>query len=177
MRTINKRLLYIIPLILIEMMIQMAFFWLVPDCRCKWVVYAILTIATVVHLVISYVLVLCFEIRRTAATIVAGSVVQFMIIAASIYLWAVNASARNALFMLLIILTFYIVIMTLFGFSIEGVTSRNEGIAGTNNPGPAASTNKTSAPTPNHRRTVNCSTGNSNAVRKNTTPPPLPARH
>lgn len=115
-----KKHLYIIPLFLFEVMIQLGFFWLAPMCECRWVVYSFLTVMTVAHLVVTFVLTTNNGIRKSAATVVAGSFIQAVIIGAVVLLLAVGASVRSALFLMLMLMALYTAVVSILWISIEG---------------------------------------------------------
>lgn len=112
-----KKYLYIIPLFLLEVMIQLGFFWLAPMCECRWVVYFFLTIMTIAHLVITFVFMIKYGVRKYAATIVAGSFIQAIIMGAVILLLTVEASVRSALFLMLMLLALYAAVVAIFWIS------------------------------------------------------------
>lgn len=115
-----KKYLFIIPLFLLEVMVQLGFFWLAPEYACRWVVYSFLTVMTVAHLVITYVLLVQHGPRKAAATIVAGSFIQALNIGATIFLLAVNSTIRSASFPMLMLMVLYAAIETILWISIEG---------------------------------------------------------
>lgn len=115
-----KKYLFIIPLFLLEVMVQLGFFWLAPAYECRWVVYAFLTVMTVAHLVVTYVLMVQHGPRKAAATIVAGSFIQALNIGATIFLLAVNSTIRSASFLMLMLMVLYVAIETILWISIEG---------------------------------------------------------
>jgi len=173
----SRNKLYIIPLFLIEMIIQLGFFWLAPECDCTWVVYAFLTIATTLHLVLSFLITTRFGIRRAAASVVAGTFIQLLIITSSIYLLAMNASARNATFLILILVSLYATVTALFGFSIEGFI-RNGGDPAERQPEmDETDSNRTGCSVPGHSRSEHQRYESNASVRsRRNTPPPLPVK-
>ena len=163
----KKNYLYIIPLFLLEMIFQLAFFWLAPDCECKWIVYIVISAMTISHLVLSFVLTDRFGIRRSAATIVSGTFIQVIMVSAGVILLFSQADKKNAVFSMVLLALFYALTVMLFGFSIESSTviknSKNSG---------SPSINESPSPniTPNPRRYMH---GNEHI---STTPPPLPRK-
>lgn len=115
-----KKYLFIIPLFLLEVMVQLGFFWLAPEYACRWVVYSFLTVMTIAHLVVSYVLMVQHGPRKAAATIVAGSFVQTLNIGATVLLLAVNSTIRSVSFLMLMLMVLYAAIVTILWISIEG---------------------------------------------------------
>lgn len=120
-----KKYLYIIPLFLFEVMVQLGFFWLAPKCECRWVVYSFLTVMTVAHLVVTFVLTSNNGVRKSAATVVAGSFIQVVIIGAVVLLLAVGASVRSSLFLMLMLMALYTAVVTILWISIEGFGNNN----------------------------------------------------
>lgn len=116
----NKKYFYIIPLLLLEVMIQLGFFWLAPDNACKWVVYAFLSGMTLAHLIIVFALQILYGIRRSAATIVAGSFAQALVIGASVWLLSVDSSVRSSIFLMSMLAVLYIALVAILWISIEG---------------------------------------------------------
>ena len=145
----NRKYLYIIPLMLVEVVIQLGFFWLAPDNECRWLVYLFLTVMTVVHLAIAFVMINVYGARRSAAAIVAGSFVQLVIIGVSILLLLVNAPIRSTIYPELILAVSYVAIVTIFWIAIERKDDTVESVA---------------------RPTVGCTTARR-------TPPAVPTRH
>ncbi len=122
----RKNVFCAIPLILIELALQLTFFWLVPNVESKWIVYCIGTIMTASHLFLVFYLGMRFGTRRSAATVVGGTVIQAVLLAASAVLVMIDASSRNTLFMLSIISIFYIAIVTSLGLFIENVSESDD---------------------------------------------------
>jgi len=122
----RKNVFYAIPLILIALALQLTFFWLVPNVESKWIVYCIGTIMTSLHLFLVYYLGTRFGTRRSAATVVAGTVIQSVLLIASAVLVMIDATSRNTVFMLSIISIFYIAIVTSLGLFIESVPESND---------------------------------------------------
>lgn len=122
----KKQLLSIIPLLLFEVMIQLGFFWLAPDKTCKWVVYAFLTALSLSHLMITYGLWSKYGIRRAAATIVAGSAVQVLIILGSVFLLSQDASIRSSVFLMLMLCLLYVILVSILWINIEGFSDNTE---------------------------------------------------
>ena len=121
-----KKYLYSIPLFLLEVIIQLAFFWLAPMCECRWIVYSFLTGMTLVHLVITFVLMVRYGVRKNAATIVGGSFVETLIIGAAVYLLMIRSNSRSALFMMLVLMALYAAVVTILCISIEGFGEQYE---------------------------------------------------
>jgi len=115
----NTKYLYLIPLTLLEVILQLAFFWLAPEVPCYWVVYVFGTVMTLIHMGVTFVLGTKYGVRRGAATIVAGSVCQVILVATCGVLLASGANIRNAVFALLIVSMLYAIIVTLLVLSIE----------------------------------------------------------
>lgn len=115
----NNKYLYLIPLTLLEVMLQLAFFWLAPDVPCYWVVYVFGSVLTLIHIVAVFVLGIKYGIRRSAATVVAGSISQVILVTTCGVLLASGSGIRNAIFALLIVSMLYVVIVTLLVLSIE----------------------------------------------------------
>ncbi len=143
----NKKLYYIIPLFLLEAMIQLGFFWLSPSTESRWVVYAFLTVTSITHLVITYVLLSGYGIRRAIPTVIAGSVAEMMIVVSSALLLAFKASLRSSLFLMFILTILYAALVATFALSIDRVVGesgdngdRNDGIrySGNGIPSPEA---------------------------------------
>ena len=122
----RKNVFYAIPLILIELALQLTFFWLVPNVESKWIVYCIGTIMTSSHLFLVFYLGTRFGTRRSAATVVAGTVIQAILLIASAALVMIDATSRNTVFMLSIISIFYIAIVTSLGLFIENLPESND---------------------------------------------------
>ncbi len=122
----RRNVFYAIPLFLIAVALQLTFFWLAPDVKCKWIVYCIGTIMTLSHLFLVFYLGSRFGTRRSAATVVAGTVIQAILLIASAALLIADATPRNAIFMLVIISVFYIAIVTSLALFIEGATEPND---------------------------------------------------
>lgn len=132
----KKRYLYIIPLFLVELMLQMLFFWLAPETAAKWIVYSIVTVMTIAHLILTFVLIFKYGIRRAAAPVTAGTFVQFLIVGSAVFLLIVAADVRNALFLLFILSILYITVILLLGLSMEDkkiLCSADDGYKGDDN--------------------------------------------
>jgi len=117
----TKKYLYIIPLFLLEVMIQLGFFWLAPTCECRWVVYSFLTVMTIAHLMITFVLITRYGVRKCASTIVAGSFIQTIIIVATVFLLIANVTVRSSLFLMLMLMALYVAVVTIMWIAIEGI--------------------------------------------------------
>lgn len=115
----SSKYLYLIPLSLIEVILQLAFFWLAPDVPCYWIVYAFGSVLTLVHIIVAFVVGSTYGVRISAATIVAGSICQILLIVTCCILLVSGSSIRNAVFSLMIASILYIVIVTLLILSIE----------------------------------------------------------
>lgn len=115
----NNKYLYLIPLVLLEAILQLAFFWLAPAVPCYWIVYAFGSALTLIHIGVTFVLGIKYGVRRSAATVVAGSVCQVILITVCAVLLAGGSEIRNAIFALLIVSMLYAVIVTLLVLSIE----------------------------------------------------------
>lgn len=115
----SNKYLYLIPLVLIEVILQLAFFWLAPDVPCYWVVYAFGSALTLVHIGVSFGIGSTYGTRRSGATIVVGSICQIILLAICCVLLASGSNIRNAIFSLMIASMLYIVMVTLLFFSIE----------------------------------------------------------
>ena len=124
----TKKYLYIIPLFFLEAVIQLGFFWLAPECECRWMAYAFLTVMTLVHLTITFVVFSEYGVRKGAATVVAGSVIQVLVIGATVWLLAVRATERSALFLMLMLMALYAAVVTILWISIEGFSENHIGI-------------------------------------------------
>ena len=123
----TKKYLYIIPLFFLETVIQLGFFWLAPECECRWMAYAFLTVMTIVHLIITFVVFSEYGIRKGAATVVAGSLIQVLVISATAWLLAVRATERSALFLMLMLMALYAAVVTILWISIEGFSENHIG--------------------------------------------------
>lgn len=115
----SNKYLYLIPLLLIEVILQLVFFWLAPDVPCYWAVYAFGSVLTILHIGVTFWVGTSFGIRRSTASIVGGSICQIVLITICGVLLAGGFSVRNAVFSLLIVSMLYIVIETLLILSIE----------------------------------------------------------
>ena len=115
----NNKYLYLIPLALLEAILQLAFFWLAPAVPCYWIVYAFGSALTLIHIAIVFVLGSKYGVRRSVATVVAGSVCQVILGTTCGVLLASGSSIRNAVFALLIVSMLYMVIVTLLVLGIE----------------------------------------------------------
>ncbi len=115
----SNKYLYFIPLSLIEVILQLAFFWLAPNVPCYWVVYAFGSFMTLLHIGISFGVGSTYGTRKSAATIVAGSICQIILLVACCVLLASSSGIRNAVFSLVILSMLYIVIVALLILSIE----------------------------------------------------------
>ena len=115
----RNKYLYLIPLGVVEIILQLTFFWLAPKVPCYWGVYGFGTFMSLIHIAMIFVLGVYCGIRRSAATVVAGSVCQIMLIISCVGLIASGASMRNAIFLLLIISMVYVVITTLLLLALE----------------------------------------------------------
>ena len=109
-----KRLFYIIPMFFLEMAIQLTFLSLSPNVKCRWFVYGIITFATMIHISGSYVLLFFKRIRKSAAVIVAGSIVQFIMICMGYALMAGNAGIKKAVITLIVLLCIYFATVSFF---------------------------------------------------------------
>lgn len=115
----SNKYLYFIPLSLIEVILQLAFFWLAPDVPCYWTVYAFGSVLTLVHIGVSFGVCSTYGIRKSATSIVAGSICQIILVVTCCVLLASSSSVRNAVFSLMISSMLYVVIVTLLILSIE----------------------------------------------------------
>lgn len=115
----NKKYLYLIPLTLVEVTLQLAFFWLAGTVPCYWVVYVFGTIMTSVHIGLTFIVETTYGTRRSAATIIAGSVCQIILVVTCVGLLVNGSSVRNAVFSLLIVSMVYVVVVNLLILSIE----------------------------------------------------------
>lgn len=115
----SNKYLYLIPLALIEVILQLTFFWLAPDVSCYWVVYAFGSFLTLLHIGIAFRVGSTYGTRKSAAIIVAGSICQIILFVTCCVLLASSASVRNAVFSLMISSMLYIVIVTFLILSIE----------------------------------------------------------
>ena len=114
-----KRYLSIIPIALLEVMIQLCFFWLVPDFAGKWVVYGFITIMSLVHFGGMYYLTDIYGIRKIAGISVAGTFVQLIMFIAAIVLTILRVSAKTAFFPLIIITIMYFIVETVLIITME----------------------------------------------------------
>lgn len=183
----SNKYLYVIPLSLIEVILQLAFFWLAPDVACYWAVYAFGSVLTVVHIGVSFGVCSTYGTRKSAAIIVAGSICQIILLVTCCVLLASSASVRNAVFSLMISSMLYIVIVTLLILAIEDdemldthtVSPFDDGAAPyydeldneeiyINKTQDSISTRNLDANTPLPRKSMN--------LNSTITPPPLPVR-
>lgn len=119
----KSKYLYLIPLMLVEVILQLIFFWLTKEVPCYWVVYAFGTVMSLAHIVVVFATGIIYGIRKSAATISAGSVCQIFLVGVCVVLLLSEASIRNAVFALLITSILYVVIITLLILSIEKKSS------------------------------------------------------
>ena len=178
----KKKYFYAFPLLMIELMLQLVFFWLAPDIASKWAVYAICTTMTIVHLVLVFILMLYADIRRTAATIVSGTFVQMILIAASVIMLIADAEVRSTVFLLMIISILYVAVVMVFILTIEREELCPTRISG-NGPSAQPEENTESRGSRNNRteskmaeRCTKQPVQSSAGAFKRTAPPPLPAR-
>ena len=190
----TKKYLYIIPLFLLEVMIQLGFFWLAPMNDCRWVVYSFLTVMTIAHFVITFKIMAQHGVRKSIATVVSGSVIQLIIIGATILLLMVGATIRSSLFLLLMLMTLYIAVIVILWISIEGFGSNVNHFSHTEHNDDEddyddytgrdcreyseSAQERVSLPTV-RTRNYNTNTTNNNSSRSiaRRTPPPIPVKH
>ena len=115
----KKNVFGIISLALIEVFIQLAFFWLAPNTLNRWIVYAFVTVMTCFHLVFAVLIVRKAGVRRSAAPIVIGSIVQLLILGASIGTLIFDTGIKNTLFLLLMLVVLYFVAVFTFVFLLD----------------------------------------------------------
>ncbi len=130
-----KRLFYIIPMFFVEVAIQLTFLSLSPNVKCRWFVYGLISFATMIHILGSYILIFFKRIRKSAAVIVAGSIIQFVMICAGYVLMAGNASIKKAIITLVALLCIYFATVSFFLLIMEEDGMFNE-IEDTNKPVP-----------------------------------------
>lgn len=124
----NRKYLYLIPLVLLEVIFQLAFFWLAsPYVFCYWTVYMFGTLMSLIHIGLMYYTGCTYGARRGAAIIVGGSVCQLLIVIVCAVLLENASSVRNAVFSLLIASMFYAVVVTLLLLSVERDNTQDTG--------------------------------------------------
>lgn len=115
----NRNYFYIIPLVMLEAVIQLLFFWLAPAVVSRWVVYAFWTVVSVAHLTLVFILGNKKGVRRSVPTILCGSLILLFLVATGIFMLATNGTFRNTIFLMSIITILYMAAMCLMVFSIE----------------------------------------------------------
>lgn len=115
----TRNYFYVIPLVMLEIIIQLLFFWLAPSNACRWVVYAFLTAVSAAHLTLVFILGCKKGARRSVPSILCGTLILMFLIATGIFMLSTNATFRNAMFLMLIISILYAAAMSLMVFSIE----------------------------------------------------------
>lgn len=122
----NKKLLFILPLIGIASIPQLLYFWYKPEAECGLAVYLFGTIMTLVHLVLGYALWYQKGTRRTVPVIIVGSIVIFIMIIAGGGMLMGMASVRTAVFALSIVTIMYFVIVSMLIIMMESDTGSLE---------------------------------------------------
>lgn len=165
----SNKYLYIIPLALVEALLQLVFFWLAPDVDCFWVVYTFGTVMSLIHIGLVFVIGATYGARRCMATIVSGSICQAILFTACAVLLTSGANIRDAIFALLIVSIIYAVVVTLLVFSIksDNITDTFSYVPVNNEKNNCL---EDSASHLNNDQIVNLKAGN------NIVPPPLPVR-
>lgn len=64
MKKSNENIIMIVPIFCVFAITQMLFFWLAPDVECFLVVYAFVTVLSIIHLVMTYMLSVTKGIRK-----------------------------------------------------------------------------------------------------------------
>ena len=114
-----KRIFTAIPMFFFGIMIQLLLLWLSPDAKCCWVVYIMVSLITIVHLTISYLLLLFKGIRRTVGIIITGSIINFVALCAGFILMLLDVRTMNSLFAESIIGVFYMTTVLFLSLTIE----------------------------------------------------------
>ncbi len=110
-----RKAFYLIPLFLIELMIQLTLFWLMPPVNCRWVAYGIITFMSVTHLAFVFVLSVKRGVRRSMGTIIVSSFIMMLVLGGGSVLMLLDASVRNVAFSLTVLCILYaVVVSTLF---------------------------------------------------------------
>lgn len=116
---LKNKYLYLIPLALVEVVLQLAFFWLAPDVPCYWAVYAFVTTLSLIHIALVFGVGIRFGVRRGSATVVVGSFCMAIVITTAVVLLFGGASVRNAIFALAIETLVYAIFVAALILSIE----------------------------------------------------------
>jgi uncharacterized membrane protein len=109
MKKSNENIIMIVPIFCVFAITQMLFFWLAPDVECFLVVYAFVTVLSIIHLVMTYMLSVTKGIRNSAGTILVGSVIWIIYMVLSAVLIGFDVSVKTAAFSLIIVFFVYLI--------------------------------------------------------------------
>lgn len=180
----NKKLLYLFPLLGIIVILQLVFFWMAPKAECSIAVYVITTLMTTMHMGISYGLWYVKGMRRSLAVILVGTVISAVLIIVSGGMLFNMATVRTALFGLSIISLIYFIVISSLVFVIESdkcintVSETLETESQQNDTVEEISTEITMTGNQNyHSENKNIRAKKKTACEPPMLPPPLPSRH
>lgn len=106
----NEKLLGIVPAFCIFVITQICFFWLVPDVECFLAVYAFVTLISLIHMLMTYLLSVTKGIRNSAGMIIMGSAIWVIDIVMSVILLYFDVSVKTAAFSQTIVFLVYLVV-------------------------------------------------------------------
>lgn len=106
----NEKLLVIVPAFCIFVIMQICFFWLVPDVECFLAVYAFVTLISLIHMLMTYLLSVTKGIRNSAGMIIMGSAIWVIDIVMSVILLYFDVSVKTAAFSQTIVFLVYLVV-------------------------------------------------------------------
>lgn len=106
----NEKLLGIVPAFCIFVITQICFFWLVPDVECFLAVYAFVTLISLFHMLMTYLLSVTKGIRNSAGMIIMGSAIWVIDIVMSVILLYFDVSVKTAAFSQTIVFLVYLVV-------------------------------------------------------------------
>lgn len=106
----NEKLLGIVPAFCIFVTTQICFFWLVPDVECFLAVYAFVTLISLIHMLMTYLLSVTKGIRNSAGMIIMCSAIWVIDIVMSVILLYFDVSVKTAAFSQTIVFLVYLVV-------------------------------------------------------------------
>lgn len=128
----NEKLLGIVPAFCIFVITQICFFWLVPDVECFLAVYAFVTLISLIHMLMTYLLSVTKGIRNSAGMIIMGSAIWVIDIVMSVILLYFDVSVKTAAFSQTIVFLVYLVVTITMYLSMEMDTIHIDLINATN---------------------------------------------
>lgn len=106
----NRKYLYIIPFTLMEIVVQMIYFWIAPYYGYNWAVYSFLTVMTLLHFAFMFFLLNRYEGAKVSAAVRTGSILQIINIAAAVVLLTRDPSLRSVIFWTLLLSILYVAV-------------------------------------------------------------------